>query len=281
MTGRDTGIADRLRARGLTVVEVAGWQTRGSASFDPKGSIDHHTAGPLAGNAPSLGVCINGRPGIPGPLANVLVGRDNTCYVIAAGRANHGGVGTWQGLSGNTHFYGVERENVGTGAEPWTPAQHLTAGLVHAALIGANGNAELVVRHADYATPHGRKTDAYGITTADLQKLVTLINAQVGQPAPVPVEQDTRAAAFLRGILAAAESRPVLRSGDSGVWVNDLQTALNAIYGRDIATVDGRFGPATQRAVQAFQRSHGLTVDGIVGVATWCQLLAARLKSGR
>lgn len=60
---RDTGIADRLRDEGLHVVEVAGWQTRGNSSFNPRGSVDHHTAGPRSGNAPSLGICINGSTG--------------------------------------------------------------------------------------------------------------------------------------------------------------------------------------------------------------------------
>ena len=33
-------------------------------------------------------------------------------------------------------------------------------------------------------------------------------------------------------------------------------------------TADGAFGPVTRRAVRRFQRSHGLTVDGIAGPAT-------------
>ncbi|MEO5837776.1 MAG: peptidoglycan-binding protein, partial [Acidimicrobiales bacterium] len=88
---RDTAIAQRLRNAGLKVVEVDGWLTRVSDSFDARGLVDHHTAGGRTGNAPSLNICINGRSDLPGPLCNVLIGRDGTCYVIAAGRANHAG----------------------------------------------------------------------------------------------------------------------------------------------------------------------------------------------
>ena len=66
-----------------------------------------------SGNNPSLEVCINGRPDLAGPLCNVMVGRDNTMFVVAAGRANHAGSGGWRGRSGNSTVYGIERENTG------------------------------------------------------------------------------------------------------------------------------------------------------------------------
>lgn len=42
-----------------------------------------------------------------------------------------------------------------------------------------------------------------------------------------------------------------------------------------IAPVDGQFGGQTEAAVMAFQRQHGLEVDGIVGDKTWAALFAA------
>jgi hypothetical protein len=164
--GRDTGIAARLRAAGLNVVEVPGWQTRGSADFAPRGSVDHHTAGPLSGNAPSLNTVVKGRADLPGPLCNVLVARDGTCYVVAAGRANHAGTGGWAGLSGNRSVFGVERENTGTGSEPWgsTPGtfDFEVAAKVHAALISVHGaDPRLVCEHKEWAPR--RKVDAYGV----------------------------------------------------------------------------------------------------------------------
>ena len=274
---RDTGIADRLRAKGLKVVEVNGWRTRGSETFHPRGSVDHHTAGPRTGNAPSLNICINGRPGLPGPLCNVLIGRDNTCYVIAAGRANHAGLGGWAGLQGNASVFGIERENVGTGAEPWTLEQYDVAAKAHAALIEAHGGEwRLVCEHKEWAPR--RKIDAFGVDGNVMRDLVRLRlgTGEAPQPAP-PAGGGQSDADFLKAVAAAAKSRPVLKQGDHGPWVRDAQEAVNAIVGHKVLTADGHFGPETAKWVRQFQRDRGLTADGIVGVGTWQHLIAARL----
>jgi peptidoglycan hydrolase-like protein with peptidoglycan-binding domain len=52
-----------------------------------------------------------------------------------------------------------------------------------------------------------------------------------------------------------------LRQGMTGNDVRYLQYKLNI-------TVDGSFGPATEKAVKAYQKSKGLAVDGSVGPAT-------------
>jgi peptidoglycan hydrolase-like protein with peptidoglycan-binding domain len=60
---------------------------------------------------------------------------------------------------------------------------------------------------------------------------------------------------------------PVTRRGDQGHPILTLQELLRA-HGQTVG-VDGVFGPATEAAVRAVQRSRGLTVDGVVGPQTW------------
>lgn len=66
---------------------------------------------------------------------------------------------------------------------------------------------------------------------------------------------------------AAVTSSSTLRRGSSGADVTQLQRAL-ARDGFDPGSVDGKFGPATERAVRAFQKANGLDVDGVVGPKT-------------
>ena len=66
---------------------------------------------------------------------------------------------------------------------------------------------------------------------------------------------------------------PTLRKGDKGQYVTLLQTKLkNKGYDLGKCGVDGDFGSATQAAVKTFQKDNGLTVDGVVGNATWAAL---------
>ena len=76
----------------------------------------------------------------------------------------------------------------------------------------------------------------------------------------------------------------MLRSGSRGTAVRELQyyLILAAAYDSTLPslTIDGVFGPATEAAVRAYQRSEGLTADGVVGRVTWDALVdnAARLR---
>ena len=74
------------------------------------------------------------------------------------------------------------------------------------------------------------------------------------------------------GLYDGKAARPILRQGASGQDVEYLQTLLCGVG--EIITVDGKFGPATTKAVKAFQKANSMTVDGIVGPKTWAALEA-------
>lgn len=63
-----------------------------------------------------------------------------------------------------------------------------------------------------------------------------------------------------------------LHEGDSGQDVKLVQVALQK-DGFLTGDVDGVFGPATRMAVFGFQRSRGLTIDGVVGPITREELI--------
>ena len=69
-----------------------------------------------------------------------------------------------------------------------------------------------------------------------------------------------------------------LRRGSTGPYVVIIQTELNRIAQNypaipKIPTVDGIFGSRTEASVRAFQQIFGLEDDGIVGKATWYELV--------
>jgi hypothetical protein len=67
---------------------------------------------------------------------------------------------------------------------------------------------------------------------------------------------------------------PTVSMGSRGSAVQTLQSRLQAL-GFSPGPIDGIFGSGTDAAVRAFQRSRGLSVDGIVGPQTWGALYAS------
>lgn len=256
--GWDQGIANKLRAAGLNVVEVAGWQTRGSSSFSPKGFVRHHTAGPASGNSPSLNICIYGRSDLAGPLCNVFQARDNTIYVVAAGRANHAGTGGWKGLSGNSTVYGIEVENTGT--EPWREDQLDTTARVCAALTS---NVDLTCEHKEWAP--NRKPDRHTVNGQAERERMRRFLGSTGAPPAAPPDL----VAIANGIKEARTH--TLRSGDKGDAVKWLQAGINNRSGRGL-TVDGDFGPATETAVRDLQRFFKQPETGVADAGVWAIL---------
>lgn len=81
----------------------------------------------------------------------------------------------------------------------------------------------------------------------------------------------------IRGITTSYPGTP-LRRGSTGPYVVVVQTSLNRIAQNypaipKLATVDGIYGSRTEESVRRFQQIFGLTADGIVGKATWYELV--------
>ena len=77
-----------------------------------------------------------------------------------------------------------------------------------------------------------------------------------------------------------AASWPSLRSGSRGAEVQAMQILLNYL-GFDSGNPDGIAGTRTDLAIRNFQRSHGLTIDGVAGQNTLGRLVVTVRNSER
>lgn len=252
-----------LEGAGLKVATVDGWQTRGRGEMGKvMGVMCHHTAGARTGNMPTLGLLTRGRSDLPGPLSQLGLGRDGTWYVIAAGRANHAGAGSWQGITtGNSSFIGIEAENTGSTKDfPW-PAVQMDAYArgVAAILNHIRQPAALCCGHREYALPKGRKNDPLFDMGAFRETVAAILKGNAPGPVIIPAKEPTGA------------GRPTLRRGMRNDFVRQLQERLGV-------ETAGVFGPRTEAAVRAFQRDQGITPDGIVGPKTWAALDVPRTQ---
>lgn len=71
--------------------------------------------------------------------------------------------------------------------------------------------------------------------------------------------------------LTVTQERKLLKRGAVGAEVKLLQTLLN-FHGATLEC-DSSFGPATQKALAAFQKSRGITADSVAGAVTWQELM--------
>lgn len=159
-------LADVLRDAGLTVIETPGWKGRGRDLAGVNGVIWHHTAtGPGTSDAAVDSLLINGRQDLPGPLCQLGLDRGGRFHVIADGKGNHNGYGTW----GNNSI-GIEAFNSGVG-EPWPSGQ------VDAYVAGTRAILTHLGLPLDRMLGHkesdpGRKIDPAGLDMNDMRRLV-------------------------------------------------------------------------------------------------------------
>lgn len=73
---------------------------------------------------------------------------------------------------------------------------------------------------------------------------------------------------------------PQIKQGSLSVYVLIAQDDLNTL-GFSTGSLDGIFGTKTKNAVIRYQRSRGLTADGIIGCNTWRSLQENVVGTGR
>lgn len=117
---RVSWLADVLRAAGLQVIEVAGWQGRGHELSAVNGIVAHDTVTGTNWTDESVAHLLrDGRPDLAGPLAQLGLDRHGRFWLVCDGKANHNGFGLWANQA-----IGIEAFN--DAHEPW-PAVQLDA----------------------------------------------------------------------------------------------------------------------------------------------------------
>ena len=250
-----TDLADVLRAAGLAVVEVPGWKTRGRAwSSNPDGFMAHHTGGG-PNVAASVALVRDGRSDLPGPLSQFVLTPAGEWHIIAAGRSNHAGPGSWRGItSGNSEFLGCEAMNRGDGNDVWEREQ-MNSYAQGAAAFAEHFNFPVlnVIGHKEWAPR--RKIDP----TFDMPAFRLLV-------AEIMEDNDTPAGQLPSEPIIVGTVSPItsmLRRGSQGSEVLELQNALREL-GYKVAA-NGVFSWETDTRVREFQANRKLKIDGIAG----------------
>ena len=190
----------RIAARtGYPVVEA--WSTRNAGTMRGVwGALIHHTgtAWSAAGDYPTLRVVQQGRSDLQNSLCAFGLGRSGTVYLVSNLLSWHAGAGAWNGCTdGNGYLVGIEAESDGVN---WTAEERDAYPRLVASILLEIGQTDprpgvgdkYTTRHASYALPAGRKTDAQGLDMDLFWRQVYgyLANpasiTRGGAPAPVP-----------------------------------------------------------------------------------------------
>ena len=247
-----------LKNAGIKYVIVEGAENRGHGALGTIQSImAHHTAGGPRGDHPSLNVVTNGRVGLSGPLAQFLLSRNGTGYLVAAGRAYHAGRVSSTRYQ-NSHSIGIEAE--ATGVDEWPDEQiEAYAKLCKALIKEFNLPVSRVVGHKEAAVPRGRKIDP-NFNMDDFRGKVA--GAKGG------VSIDTGGGGGGNTYTVVSKTAPLGlydKDGNGHTRIEDWQTDA---LGYDEKAADGYFGPDTKSDTIKMQKQLGVTADGLVGEDT-------------
>lgn len=195
---------------------------------------------------------------------------------------------------GNREGIAIEICYSKSGGERWLKALDNAADLTAKLLKDCGWGIDKVTKHQDYGNhkhcPH-RILDEYG-----WDNFLNLIKSKMGetaQPAPTPAVSESAPidiAVKEWQLAAIADGYKFPKYGADGMWGTECEGVakfaickkrntytnrnLTKLIQRAVGTAaDGLFGMNTDSAVRNYQRTHGLTVDGCVGINTWKKIL--------
>lgn len=158
------------------------------------------------------------------------------------------------GGNGNRRSIGIEICYSKSGGERFTQAEENAAILISAIMQVYGFNIDAVVTHKSWSGKDcPKRTLKKGWT-----RFKTMVKKAGGNYKPY---EPTKA---YTGKTPSLPERGYLQNGNKGQRVKTLQTFLNWATGENL-DIDGIFGSATEAAVETFQSSQGITVDGVFG----------------
>lgn len=269
-----TWLAGALRAEGCKVVEMPGYLNRGHGDFgNVWGSMIHHT-----GSAGKLGAAFirDGRPDLPGPIANAYMAPDGTITLVAIGVAYHAGRGSYPGIptnNGNFVLIGLEIDFGHSSMPRATPAQYEAAVRFSAAITRRLNKtaANSVVGHKEYAAAQGKWDPA----NWDMDQFRRDVQARVQRPpnadaAPMP-DGWTLAAGEYYGPLEGPDASISGLYGEPRAKMGSLR----AFQEKMGIPVTGVFDGKTRDMANKIQAEHRLPITGYVTVETFAKAMAA------
>ena len=200
-------------------------------------------------------------------LQNALISKGYSCG--ASGADGDFGQGTYNAVVAFQRDYGLDVDGI-VGPATWNALSNIISNSQAMLRLGSKGDEvrklqKLLISKGYSCGASGADGD-FGQGTYN-----AVINFQRGNG--LGVDGIVGPATWRALEYAKATATMLLRKGDSGEDVKELQMFLiSKGYSCGASGADGDFGEGTYKAVCAFQRDHGLDVDGIVGPATWYAL---------
>jgi hypothetical protein len=241
--------AQVLREAKLAVVEEDGWTTRGGELLSsPLGVILHHDVSNPGDVPEHPTLIIHGRGGkkpLAGPLSQFYLNRRGVWHVVASGKANHAGDGSFNGLDrGNSSLLGIEAANSGTG-EPWPREQVESYVKGVAAILTRLGAPSLMaIGHKEWAPR--RKIDP----SFDMNDFRARLRSAMNEVSPAFPGVAQRRISACRGTAPRWIRQQLARMG-GGISVGDT------------------FDVETEKAVMKLRKQLGMKEEGIVDKPTW------------